>query len=78
VLSKKSIVQRRSKRGVLGSLFQHIAQGYSVDEESQEIQLTNNRGASFFPTTRTPSETNLVDSFLEKLSNQGMDGFLER
>jgi hypothetical protein len=25
VLSKKSIVQRRSKRGVLGSLFQHIA-----------------------------------------------------
>lgn len=78
VLSKQSIVQRHRKNGVLGSLFQYIAQGYSIDGESQEIQLTNNRGASFFPTTRTASEANLVESFLEKLSNQGMAGFLER
>lgn len=78
VAEKSSLVHRHRKKGVLGSLFQYIAQGYSIDEKSQEIQLTNNRGASFLSTTRTASESNLVDSFLEKLSNQGMDGFVEQ
>lgn len=77
VLNKRPIVQRHRKKGVLGSLFQYIAQGYSINEDTQEIQLTNNRGASFLPTTRTTSEANLVDSFLEKLSNQGMKDFIE-
>lgn len=77
VFGKRYIVQKHSKKGVLGSLFQYIAQGYSIDEASQEIQLTNNRGASFFNTTRTASEATLVDSFLERLSNQGMNGFVE-
>lgn len=78
VLHKQTIIQRHCKKRVLGSLFQYIAQGYSIDKDSQEIQLTNNRGASFFPTTRTASEANFVKSFLENLSNQGMAGFLER